>query len=290
MREPPARQKHSQFSCVNCFEIARACGHVPEVLPLEEIQRQDEAAVTGPRPSDFPIEELCERLDNRGLVFIQTEQSLKKAAYREWLRDDELKVGSEVPEAEVLRRAKGRAALRRKFSQVWARQPRELEEKVRAARYPVKLPEDVNPLGDVQPLLGMQRPRGRAPVVARLPGEDVRQLVPECVKIVDDWISHLAEQESAEAHVESLNPLSWAAQWDLGETIDPNHRALVTAAQCYDRLRKHARLHHRALHPTAPYHVLATLLAGHSARRGDTETLARQLKKLAERPCGTKKN
>ena len=63
----------------------------------------------------------------------------------------------------------------------------------------------------------------------------MRQLVPECVKIVDDWISHLAEQESAEAHVESLNPLSWAGQWDLGETIDPNHRALVTAANPADR-------------------------------------------------------
>ena len=74
------------------------------------------------------------------------------------------------------------------------------------------------------------------------------------------------------------------------EIVDPNHRALVTAACCYDRLRKHARLHHRALHPTAPYHVLAVLVAGHSVRRGDTETLARQLKKLAERPCGTNKN
>src|SRR5437588_5287989 len=288
MRDPPARQNHSQVPCVNCFEIARACGHVPEVLPLEEIQRRDEAAITGPRPSDFPIEALCERVDNHGFVFIETEQSVKDAAYIEWLRG-ELGVGNAVPEAEVLRRAKGRAALRRKFSQVWARQPLELKEKARAARYPVKLSADVNPLRDVQPLLGMQRPRGRAPVVARLPGEDVRQLVLECVAIVDDWISHLADQESAEAHVESLNPLSWAEQWDVGETIDPNHRALVTAACCYDRLRKHARLHHRALHPTAPYHVLAVLVAGHSARRGDTETLARQLKKLAERPCGTQK-
>jgi len=278
MREPPARQKHSQFPCVNCFEIARACGHVPEVLPLEEIRRRDEAAITGPRPSDFPIEELCERLDNRGLVFIHTDQSLKKAAYREWLRDDELKVGSGVPEAELLRHAKGRAALRRKFSQVWARRRLELEEKVRVAAYPVN------------PLLGMQRPHGRAPAVARLPGEDVRPLVQKCINVVHAWIDHLAEQRSAEAHVQSINPLSWVEQWDVGEMVDPNHRALAAAACCYDRLRKHARLRHRALHPTAPYHVLATLLADHSVRACVSETLALQLKKLAERPCGTKKN
>ncbi len=265
---PASRHSSMKPSC-------RSGGHFPNVLPLEEIQRRDEAANTGPRPSDFPIEALCERLDNRGFVFIETEQSIKDAAYIEWLRDEH-GVGNAVPEAEVLRRAKGRAALRRKFSQVWARQPLELEEKVRAARYPVKLPEDVNPLGDVQPLLGMQRPRGRAPVVARLPGEDVHQLVLECVEIVDDWIYHLAEQESAEAHVESLNPLSWAEQWDLGEMIDPNHRALVTAAQCYDRLRKNEP-------PDVAYHVLAVLVAGYSARLGDTETLARQMRKLATR-------
>src|SRR5437879_13784193 len=143
----PARQKDSQLpTCADCEQVASACGHFPNVLPLEEIQRRDKAADTGPRPSDFPIEALCERLGNHGFVFIETEQSIKDAAYIEWLRD-ELGGVNEVPDAEVLRRAKGRAALRRKFSQVWARQPLELEGKVRAARYPVKLPEDVNPLG-----------------------------------------------------------------------------------------------------------------------------------------------
>lgn len=141
----------------------------------------------------------------------------------------------------------------------------------------------------LEDLEGTQRPQGSPGLLAHSPGEDMRPLVKQCVAVLDDWIEHLNEQPSAKAHVQALTPQTAAERrrssrypsnmrGDGGSYVQyRHHRALVTAAQCYDRLRKNESR-------KVAYQVLAALVASHAARACDIETLARQLKKLADRP------
>ena len=220
-----------------------------------------------------PLLDLSSRFELRDAVRVLPGRSVERDLYLAWLRDrlsDQL-LRDRIPPSEwrstMLRRARGRRALRREFRRWW--QQRQLPNVAQVPHIPRSDWEEIQSRSGLPfPFFDRERPysrpRGRPSILGRLPGEDLRPLVRRCVDVVDDWVAHLTEcGASAEHHVRA-------------DGVWRDDSRMIIAARCYDRQRRGESL-------ATPRVVLGALLTGAAGTSRDINTLATQLQELGRR-------